>query len=196
MVPEQGPGMQVTSGAVGTFRFENVCVPEQLLKLYPTAIVVRTSSEDTVKLIVVPCAVLPLHWPTLSDETDGDVGPLPHPEASTAAKVPTHPIAFFRVHIATRFWAIPVSVRLTCSASGARARASRSFGPRLSTRPGRLQAAASRSTSRIQPAGEGRLALPGWQPSQQTVDGNVFIERRPVNADAGSDQFPPLSFGW
>jgi hypothetical protein len=93
--------MQVTSGAVGTFRFENACVPEQLLKLYPTAIAVRTSSEDTVKLIGVPCAVLPLHWPPLNDEADGDVGPSPHPEARSAAKVPTHHTAFVRVHIAT-----------------------------------------------------------------------------------------------
>jgi hypothetical protein len=93
--------MQMASGAVGTFRFENVCVPEQPLKLYPTAIAVRTSSEDTVKVIGVPCAVVPLHRPTLSDEADGDVGPSPHPEASTAAKAPTHHTAFVRVHIAT-----------------------------------------------------------------------------------------------
>ena len=96
--------MQVTSGAVGTFRFENVCIPEQLLKLYPTAIAVRASSEDTVKLIGVPCAVLPLHSPTLSDEADGDAGLSPHPEASTAAKVPTHHTTSVRVHIATPLW--------------------------------------------------------------------------------------------
>jgi len=101
MVPEQGAGMQVRLGVVGTSRSENVCVPEQPLKLYPTAIAVRASSEDTAKVIGVPCAVLPLHWPTLSDEADGDVGPSPHPQASTAANVPTLQTALVRVHIAT-----------------------------------------------------------------------------------------------
>jgi hypothetical protein len=77
------------------------------LKLYPTAIAVRVSSEETVNVIDAPCAVVPLHWPTLSDEEDGDVGPLLHAEASTPASVPTHHIDFVRVQIATRPWAIP-----------------------------------------------------------------------------------------
>ena len=39
-----------------------------------------------------------LHWPTLSDEeADGDAGPPPHPEASTAARVPTHHTVFVRL---------------------------------------------------------------------------------------------------
>ena len=49
----------MTSGAVGTCRFENVCVPEQPLKLYPTEIVVSISSEDTVNVMALPCAVVP-----------------------------------------------------------------------------------------------------------------------------------------
>ena len=99
VVPEQGPGMQVTSGAVATCRFENACVPEQPLKLYPTEIVVSISSEDTVNVMALPCAVVPLHWPTLSDEGDGDgdVGSLPQAEASSPANVPTHSSAFARV---------------------------------------------------------------------------------------------------
>jgi len=60
----QGPGMQVTDGAVSRFRFENVCVPEHPLKLYPTEIEVTFSSADTVKLIGVPWDVIPLHWPS------------------------------------------------------------------------------------------------------------------------------------
>jgi hypothetical protein len=35
-----GAGMHVTIGAVSRFRFENVCVPEQPLKLYPTLMAV------------------------------------------------------------------------------------------------------------------------------------------------------------
>jgi hypothetical protein len=72
------------------------------LKLYPTAIVVRTSSEDTVNEIDASCAVVPLHWPTLVDEADGGVGPLPHADASTAANVPTHSATFVCVDIVTR----------------------------------------------------------------------------------------------
>jgi hypothetical protein len=86
--------MQVTSGAVATCRFEKVCVPEQPLKLYPTEIVVSISSEDTVNVMALPCAVVPFHWPTLSDEGDGDVGLLPQAEPSTPATVPTHSSAF------------------------------------------------------------------------------------------------------
>ena len=81
--------MQVTSGAVATCGSEKVCVPEQPLKLYPTEIVVSISSEDTVNVMALPCAVVPFHWPTLSDEGDGDVGLLPQAETSTPANVPT-----------------------------------------------------------------------------------------------------------
>jgi hypothetical protein len=70
--------------------------------VYPTAIVVRAWSEDTVNAIEAPCAVVPLHWPTLSDEADGGVGPPPHADASTPANVPTQNTAFVCVHIATR----------------------------------------------------------------------------------------------
>jgi hypothetical protein len=72
-------------------------------------------------------------------------------------------------------------VRLTISASAARARASRRFGARLPTRPRRLQAV-SRSTSRIQPTRKGLLTFPGWQPAQQTVNRYVFIKHGPVVA--------------
>jgi hypothetical protein len=96
--------MQVTSGAVGTFRFENVSVPEQPLKLCPTEIVVRISSADTANVMDVPCAVAPFHSPTLSDEADGDVGPLPHAEARSPTSVPTHKIAFVRVTMALNPW--------------------------------------------------------------------------------------------
>jgi hypothetical protein len=89
--------MQVTSGAVATCRFEKVCVPEQPLKLYPTEIVVSISSEDTVNVMALPCAVVPFHWPTLSDEGDGDGGLLPQAEASTPANVPTHSSSLARV---------------------------------------------------------------------------------------------------
>ena len=51
-------------------------------------------------MIDVPCAVVPFHWPTLSDEGDGDVVPLLHVEASTAASAPTHNTAFVLVRIA------------------------------------------------------------------------------------------------
>jgi len=84
--PEQGPGTQVTLGAVGIFRFVKVWLPEQPLKLYSTASVVRVSSGDTVKVTAPPCAVVPLHWPTLRDEDgDGVTGVPPHAEISTAA---------------------------------------------------------------------------------------------------------------
>jgi len=93
--------MQMTSGAVTTCRFENVCIPEQPLKLCPTESVVRISSEDTVNVMTMPCAVVPFHWPTLSDERDGDVGSLPHAEASSPASVPTRKSAFVREAIVT-----------------------------------------------------------------------------------------------
>ena len=48
-------------GTVATLRFENVCVPEQPLKLYPTTIVLRISSGDTVNVMDVPCPVVPVH---------------------------------------------------------------------------------------------------------------------------------------
>jgi len=70
------------------------------LKLYPTTIDVRVSSDDTVNVIEVPCAVVPLHWPALSEGEDGVVGPLPQPEASTPASVPTHHIDVVCLHIA------------------------------------------------------------------------------------------------
>lgn len=94
--------MHVTSGAVETCRFENVCIPEQPLKLCPTESAVRISSEDTLNVMTMPCAVVPFHWPTLSDEgDDGDVGSVPHAEASSPASVPTHKSAFVRVAIVT-----------------------------------------------------------------------------------------------
>jgi hypothetical protein len=102
VVPEQGPGTQVTSGAVATCRFENVCMPEQPLKLCPTESVVRISSEDTVNVMTMPWAVEPFHWPTLSDDGDGNVGSRPHAEASSPASVPTHKSAFVRVAIVTK----------------------------------------------------------------------------------------------
>jgi hypothetical protein len=55
--------MHVTDGAVSRFRFENVCDPEQPLKLYPSVISVTFSSGETVNVIGVPCAVVPIHWP-------------------------------------------------------------------------------------------------------------------------------------
>jgi hypothetical protein len=57
---------------------------------------VSISSEDTVNVMALPCAVVPFHWPTLSDEGDGDGdgGLLPHAEASTPANAPTHSSAF------------------------------------------------------------------------------------------------------
>lgn len=45
----------------------NVWKPEQPLKLYPTVIVSTVSAGETVKLMGVPCDVVPLHWPTLRD---------------------------------------------------------------------------------------------------------------------------------
>jgi hypothetical protein len=66
--------MHVTIGAVSRFRFENVCSPEQPLKLYPTVMAVTFSSGDTLKVIGVPWDVVPLHWPS-SVAGDGVVGP-------------------------------------------------------------------------------------------------------------------------
>jgi hypothetical protein len=89
----------MASGAVTTCRFENVCVPEQPLNLCPTESVVRTSSDDTVNVMTMPCVVVPFHWPALNDDGDGDVGFLPHADASNPASVPTHMSAFVRVTI-------------------------------------------------------------------------------------------------
>jgi hypothetical protein len=76
------------SGAVGRFRSEKVCDPEQPLKLYPTVIDVTVSSADTVKPIGMPWAVTPLQWPTLKDEaaSDGPIGP-PQPLARGHASI-------------------------------------------------------------------------------------------------------------
>ena len=74
-------------------------MPEQPLKAYPTAIVVRTSFEETVNAMDAPCAVVPLHCPTLSDESDGDAGPLLHADASTPATVPIRNSAFVFFHM-------------------------------------------------------------------------------------------------
>ena len=114
MVPEQGPGIQVTFGAVRTFRFENVSIPEQPLKLYPTAIDVRVSFEDTTKVIAVPCTVVPLHWPAASDEADVDGAPGPplQADAKYPASVPTQNTAFIRAHAAATPPATPVCVRI------------------------------------------------------------------------------------
>jgi hypothetical protein len=71
------------------------------LKLYPTAIVVRVSSEETVNVMDLPCSVVPFHWPALRDEEDGDAGPLLHADASNPASVPTSHTAFVRVRMAT-----------------------------------------------------------------------------------------------
>jgi len=99
--------MQVTSGAVRTLRFENVCDPEQPLKLYPRVMVVTVSSWDTVKAIGIPWAVIPLHCPTLRDgaETDGAVGPL-HAIARVQANVTKHLAARVAGHAAATLRAI------------------------------------------------------------------------------------------
>jgi hypothetical protein len=62
---------------------------------------VSVSSEATVNATDVPCAVVPFHWPTLSDEEDGDVGARLHAEASAAASVPIRNTAFVRTQIST-----------------------------------------------------------------------------------------------
>ena len=46
------------------FRFENVFVPLQLPKLYPTAMAVTFWSAETVKVIGLPWDVVPLHSPS------------------------------------------------------------------------------------------------------------------------------------
>ena len=114
MAPEQGPGIQVTFGAVGMFRFENVSVPAQPLKLYPTAIDVSVSSEDTAKVIAVPCAVVPVHWPAEIDEADVDGAPglPPQADAKDPASVLTQNTTFVRAHAAATPPATPVCVRI------------------------------------------------------------------------------------
>lgn len=79
-----GPGMQMMLGTVEIFRFEKVCVPEHPLKLCPTVSVVSASSDDTLKLMALPCAVVPAHCPALSDG-DGRVGDPPQPTHISAA---------------------------------------------------------------------------------------------------------------
>ena len=49
-----GPGMHVTLGVVSRFKFENVFVPVQPLKLYPREIEVTLSSGETLKVIGLP----------------------------------------------------------------------------------------------------------------------------------------------
>ena len=55
----------MTLGVVSRFRLENVFVPAQPLKLYPTEIEVTLSSGDTVNVIGRPCVVVPLQVPAL-----------------------------------------------------------------------------------------------------------------------------------
>ena len=54
---------------------------------------VTFSSEDTVKAIGVPCAVVPVHWPVVSDELveDGSVELL-HAHAQAHATIATNRI--------------------------------------------------------------------------------------------------------
>ena len=56
--PVHGPGMQMTFGAMLRLRFENVCDPEQPLKLCPTVIAVTFSSGEIVKAIELPWDVV------------------------------------------------------------------------------------------------------------------------------------------
>ena len=58
-----GAGMHVTFGIVSRLRLENVCEPEQLLKLWPIVIDVTFSSAEIVNDIGAPCAVVPIHSP-------------------------------------------------------------------------------------------------------------------------------------
>jgi hypothetical protein len=69
-------------------------------------------------VIDVPCAVVPFHWPTLSDEEDGDVGALLHVEAGTAASVPTHNTAFVCAQIDTKPPGYSISVSHRSHAAG------------------------------------------------------------------------------
>lgn len=77
--------MHLTSGAVSRFKFENVRVPEQPLKLYSTVIDVTFSSGDIVKLIVLPCEVVPLQWPARPAGVGAALPPHPVARAQTAA---------------------------------------------------------------------------------------------------------------
>src|SRR5688500_6230418 len=97
--PGQGAGMQITLGTVEIFRFPNVWVPEQPLKLYAAHSVVSVTAEDTSKEMATPCAVVPAHRPTLRDDGSGAEGDPPHAPAITVASVAcTH---VFRVVIFT-----------------------------------------------------------------------------------------------
>ena len=60
-----GPGWHVTFGMVSRLKFEKVLDPVHPLKLYPTEIDVTFSSGEIVKLIGLPCAVVPLQLPAL-----------------------------------------------------------------------------------------------------------------------------------
>jgi hypothetical protein len=81
----------MTLGTVEIFRFANVCVPEQPLKLCATDSVVSVSDEDTSKEMAAPCAVVPVHRPTLRDDGPGEVGaPLHAPAITLASAACTH----------------------------------------------------------------------------------------------------------
>jgi hypothetical protein len=60
---EQGPGMQVTFGAMLRFSPENVSAPAQPLKSCSTVMLVTASPDEMVKAIARPCAVVPFHSP-------------------------------------------------------------------------------------------------------------------------------------
>ena len=70
--------------------------------MYAIEILVRISSEDTVNVMDAPCVVVPVHWPTLSDdeEAEGAAGALLHPDASSPASIPTDSTAFVRLRTA------------------------------------------------------------------------------------------------
>lgn len=108
----------MTSGAVGTFRFENVWDPEQALKLYPSVIAVTVSSGETVKAIGTPWDVMPLHWPTLRDGAadDGVVGP-PQALARAHTTVTRDQAARLENHAAAAPRVLPSSVGI-CRLSG------------------------------------------------------------------------------
>jgi hypothetical protein len=77
--------MHMTWGTVSTLRLENVCEPEQPLKLCPTVIVVTLSSEDTENVMGLPCEVVPDHCPSIAGR-DGDVS---LPQAVNSAHIAT-----------------------------------------------------------------------------------------------------------
>jgi hypothetical protein len=63
--PKPGPGDAGFGGfPIARFKFENVFVPEQPLKLYPTVMAVTFWSDETVKVIGLFCYVVPLHSPS------------------------------------------------------------------------------------------------------------------------------------